>query len=260
MKEKNQENQILKSYLKKICETYNRGDAREESYYSKLEELLKNHAESTKKKNIQITTLPKKTDAGNPDFRIWDGSQDIVGYIEAKTPETEDLGRIEDTEQLKRYRHTFPNLILTNFLEFRLYRDGNLVDKISIGSPFILRKFKTTPPIDKESEFLQLLEKFFSYSIPRTYTANALAVELAKRTRFLRDEVIEHELAEEKIAKTGPILGFYEAFQKSLIFGLTEKDFADLYSQTIAYGLFAARTRSSGKFSRKLAYDKIPIS
>jgi hypothetical protein len=37
---------------------------------------------------------------------------------------------IENSEQLRRYRDTFPNLILTNFLEFRLYRNGQLVDTV----------------------------------------------------------------------------------------------------------------------------------
>src|SRR3989304_4319416 len=126
---------MLKSYLKRIFEVYKQGDAREESYYSCLEELLKNYAESIDKKQINVTTLPKKTEAGNPDFRIWDGEQHITGYIEAKDPSVENLDRIEDTEQLKRYLHTFPNLILTNFLEFRLYRNGLLIDKALIGRP-----------------------------------------------------------------------------------------------------------------------------
>ena len=115
---------MINNYLKRIFETAGRGDAREESYYSSLEGFLQEFAESINKKNIRITTLPKKTDAGNPDFRIWDGKQKIVGYIEAKRPTEDNLDRIEDTEQLKRYLNTFPNLILTNFLEFRLYRDG----------------------------------------------------------------------------------------------------------------------------------------
>ncbi|GAH72952.1 unnamed protein product, partial [marine sediment metagenome] len=66
------------------------------------------------------------------------------------------------------------------------------------------------------------------------------------------------ELREEENNKQGFILGFYEAFQEYLIKGLSQKDFADLYSQTITYGLFAARTRSTGEFNRKLAYDNIP--
>ena len=49
-------------------------------YYSALEFLLKNYADSTNKKDIHVTTLPKKTEAGNPDFRVWDGKQHIGGY------------------------------------------------------------------------------------------------------------------------------------------------------------------------------------
>jgi len=72
---------MLKSYLRNIFKTANQGDAREESYYSTLELLLKEVAESFDKRKFHITTLPKTTEAGNPDFRVWDGKQHIVGYI-----------------------------------------------------------------------------------------------------------------------------------------------------------------------------------
>ena len=245
---------MLKSYLKKIYEIANRGDAREESYYSTIDGLLREYVESVGKRNIHITTLPKKTEAGNPDFRIWDGTQHIVGYIEAKAPTVDNLDLIEDSEQLKRYRHTFPNLILTNFFEFRLYRNGALIDKVLIGRPFIVHKLKNIPPVEKEFDFLKLLENFFLFALPRVYDAKNLAIELAKRTRFLKDEAIEQELKEGKSF----ILGFYEAFREYLIGGLSKEEFADLYSQTITYGLFAARTRTENGFNRKLAYDNIP--
>jgi predicted helicase len=250
--------QMLKSYFKKIFEVGKTGDATEVSYYSTLEDLLRNYGDSVEKKKFHITTLPKKTEAGNPDFRIWDGKQHIVGYIEAKPPTTEYLDQIETTEQLKRYLHIFPNLILTNFFEFRLYRNGALIDKVSIARPFVLHKLKTTPQVENEANFLKLFEKFFSFALPRVYDAKTLAIELAKRTRFLKDEVVIHELKEEETTKKGHIFGFYEAFTKYLISGLTKDDFADLYSQTITYGLFAARTRSENGFNRKLAYDNIP--
>jgi len=111
---------MLRPYLKNISKIANQGDAREESYYSILGGLLNQYAESVGKKKVHITTLPKKTEAGNPDFRVWDGKQHIVGYIEAKAPTAENLDHIEHSEQLKRYSHTFPNLILTNFFEFRI--------------------------------------------------------------------------------------------------------------------------------------------
>ncbi|MEA3222567.1 MAG: type ISP restriction/modification enzyme [Thermodesulfobacteriota bacterium] len=250
------EDMMLKSYLRKISEIATRGDAREESYYSVLKGLLKEYSDSVGKRNIYITILPKKTEAGNPDFRVWDGTQHIVGYIEAKSPMVENLDRIENSEQLKRYRKTFPNLILTNFFEFRLYRDGTLADQVLIGRPFVAQKLKMIPPVEKQADFIKLLEKFFSFSLPKVYSAKTLAIELAKRTRFLKDEVIAQELKEEE--GKGHIFGFYEAFRKYLIGTLSKEEFADLYSQTITYGLFAARTRSENGFNRKLAYDNIP--
>ncbi len=249
---------MLKRYFKEIFEVAKRGDATEESYYSCLKTLFENYAESINKKHVHVTTVPKKTEAGNPDFRVWDGRQHIVGYIEAKATSVEYLDKIESTKQLKRYLHTFPNLILTNFFEFRLYRDGRLIDSVKIGRPFIIHKLKTLPPVEKETEFLKLLEKYFSFSLPKTYTAKTLAIELAKRTSFLKDQIIVEELKEEEEKGTGFILGFYKAFQQHLINGLTKAEFADLYSQTITYGLFAARTRSSNGFNRKLAFENIP--
>src|SRR3989304_4429602 len=249
---------MLKAYLRQIADTSNRGDAREESYYPILKELLEEYSNSTDKKKIHVTVLPKKTEAGNPDFRIWDGKQHITGYIEAKDPTIDNLDRIEDTKQLKRYLHTFPNLILTNFLEFRLYRNGLLIDKALIGRPVILHKLKTTPPVEKEKELLQLFEKFFSFAIPKVYDAKNLAIELAKRTRFLKDEVIAQILKEEEKTGKGFIRNFYKAFKDYLISSLTEDQFSDLYAQTITYGLCAARTRSENGFNRKLAYYNIP--
>ena len=105
---------MIKGYLKEISNMGKRGDAREESYYATLAELIQEIAPTFGKTRIHITTLPKSTEAGNPDFRVWDGKQHITGYIEAKAPTVENLDPIEDSGQLKRYRHTFPNLILTN--------------------------------------------------------------------------------------------------------------------------------------------------
>lgn len=163
-----------------------------------------------------------------------------MGYAEAKKP-GEKLDIIETSPQLKRYRNTFPNLILTDFYEFRLYRNGQLTDKVFIGRPFIAKKLQTVPPVENEDKFEMLLEKFFSFSLPKVFTAENLATELAKRTGFLRDEIITTELEEEEKQK-GRIYGFYNAFKQYLVANLTQKDFADIYSQTITYGLFAART------------------
>ncbi len=248
---------MIDTYIKKIASITKRGDAREESYYSALAALLEEFSETKRKKKVHVTVLPKKTEAGNPDFRVWDGKHSQVGYVEAKSPKS-NLDEIETSDQLKRYIATFPNLILTNFYEFRLYRNGQRVAHVLLARPYIPQRLKTIPPAEHTDEFLALLEKFFQFSLPTKFTAESLAKELATRTRFLRDQVIKEELHETSNASARKILGFYEAFQKHLIFNLKPDEFADLYAQTITYGLFAARTRANGAFNRILAYDLIP--
>ena len=235
---------------------HRQGDAREESFYPVLADMLGGMARATGKTNIHVTTLPRPTEGGNPDFRLWNGRDRIVGYIEAKPPKEERLDSIQDTEQLKRYRSTFPNLILTNFLEFRLYRDGDLVETVQAGRPLILNAARTTPPLENQDELYALLDRFLGFALPQTFTAESLAVELAKRTRLLRD-VIGEQFDQEQGAP-GALTGFFEAFQKYLIGSLTREEFADLFAQTITYGLFAARTRAGDDFNRRVAFDKIP--
>ncbi len=247
---------IFKSYLKNLHRQNRQGDSREESFYPALSDMLEEKAGNAGLENIHVTTLPTATEGGNPDFRLWDGSQHIIGYIEAKKPTEENLDRIEQSEQLKRYRDTFPNLLLTNFLEFRLYRDGQRVETVMLARPVALNVLKTAPPEENPDKLHQLLDQFLSFSLPRSYDAESLAVELAKRTRFLRD-ITFRELEREK-ENSGILSGFFEAFKTFLIGTLEPDQFADLFAQTITYGLFAARMRAEDDFNRRTAYGNIP--
>ncbi|MEW6663882.1 MAG: type ISP restriction/modification enzyme [Thermodesulfobacteriota bacterium] len=248
---------LLKSYFRSLTDVGAHGDAREESYYSCLADLIREVALGTGGSDVQVTTLPKQTEAGNPDFRVWNGKDRIIGYIEAKKPVEENLNTVESSDQLKRYRRTFPNLILTNFCEFRLYRNGERIASVLGARPYVLNQLGAAPPVEQGEELVQLLDQFLGFSLPKAFTAESLAVELAKRTRFLRD-VVTAELREEQRQEQGFLLGFYEAFQKYLIGDLGLEDFADLYAQTITYGLFAARTRAGDGFNRRMAFDHIP--
>lgn len=247
---------IFSTYLRDLAAVNRQGDAREESFYPVLKDMLEQMAQSAGKAHVHVTTLPRPTEGCNPDFRLWNGKDRIVGYIEAKQPREERLDIIEDSEQLKRYRSTFPNLILTNFLEFRLYRNGDLVDTVRMGRPLILNTARTTPPLENQDALYGLLDRFLDFALPQTFTAESLAVELAKRTRLLRDAIGE-QFDQEK-ENPGALSGFFEAFQTYLIGSLTREAFADLFAQTITYGLFAARTRAGDGFNRRAAFDNIP--
>ncbi|MDD3535873.1 MAG: DNA methyltransferase, partial [Candidatus Cloacimonetes bacterium] len=138
---------ILEKYLNELQQSINRGDAREESFYHALKELLEAYARQIENAKCEVTILPKATEAGNPDFRVWDGKAQITGYIEAKKPDCYQLEPIEKSEQIQRYLDAFPNMILTNFYEFRLYQQGLLVQCVSIASAINATQLGKVPPL-----------------------------------------------------------------------------------------------------------------
>jgi len=227
----------LKIYKQELYNVNKFEDAREESYYAVLKSFLENIAKHLNL-NIQITILPKKTEGGYPDFRVWDGSYNVIGYIEAKDL-NKNLDQIEYSEQIKRYKETFSNFILTNFFEFRLYRNGNLLKVIRLS--------------EEDEKFIEFFEEFLFYKTPTFSNAQELAKHLAKKTKFLKEHLLE-----EINQKQSDIYGFFEAFKGYLISDLKEEQFADLYAQTITYGLFTARNYTNGNFNRKMAFEFIP--
>jgi len=252
--EKSKLEKALNSYFKEIHKIYVAGDFREESFYSSLKALIEECSQFFPLEGkASVLVQPKKTEVGIPDFLIRkDG--DIIGYIEAKSPDA-NLDDSEKSEQLRRYRESLPNLILVNFLEFRLYRNGNSIDKVEVGRQSTLVSLKYPPVHEKLDLFFGLLEKFFSFSIPEIKTSSSLSVELARKTRFL-----ERILQEELSRKNEEVTRFYKAFQEELIESLTKERFADLYAQTITYGLFAARIRVQNGFDRNTTWQFIPES
>ena len=144
----------------------------------------------------------------------------------------------------------------TNFLEFRLYRNGVREQTVLAARPLVLNQLHTPPPVERPEELAALLERFLDFALPKTFTAESLAVELAKRTRLLRDVVRDQYDAEAD--DPGMLRGFFDAFREYLIGSLTPEDFADLFAQTITYGLFAARIRAGEGFNRRAAFDNIP--
>jgi len=123
----------------------------------------------------------------------------------------------------------------------------------------LIEKLDSLPPVENEVDFIALMEQFFSFSVSKITTAKQLAIELAKRTGFLRDQLKNELKIEDKIQGTQMLEGFYKTFKDYLISSLTISQFADLFAQTITYGLFVARTRAEEKdFHRESAVKYIP--
>lgn len=239
-----QDRSFLSGYLESLAAVEDRGDAREESFYPTLVGLLTRWAELAGPRDLHVTTIPRKTEGCNLDFQVWRGRHHLVGYIEAKRPSA-DLDREEEGAQVQRYRKTFRNLILTNFRELRLYRNGHLVSRVTVSAR-------------RETELSALLKRFLGFERPRRLGASALAGQLAQRARFLRDRIgdlLERDKGREEPSE---LTGFYRTLATHLFSRLDEQEFANLYAQTVAYGLLAARCWENGELDRRTLYERIP--
>ena len=77
-------------------------------------------------------------------------------------------------------------------------------------------------------------------------TSKALSIRLAQLARDIRDRISTALTIE---TEDGPLTKLMKAFQESLIHDLTPDDFADMYAQTIAYGLLSSRIADPKKKS-----------
>ncbi len=235
-------------YVSTVEKTLATGHASEGSHYPTLKALLESAGEG-----VVATILPSRIECGAPDFLVTKGPSQ-VGYMEAKDV-GKSLDEAEKSEQLKRYRDSLSNLILTDYLEFRWYRDGKRELEAKLGTVDSAGKIKRGKK--GTEEVAKLLIEFFSFEAPGVGTPKELAVcmaRLAHRIREGAEEALNKGIASDLLS------GLHKAFQATLIPGLEIKVFADMYAQTSAYGLFAARceTDDASKFTLKDATDLIP--
>ena len=243
--------QSINEYIKRVNATYIVGNATEHSYRAPLQQLL----EALLSNGIKVTNEPKRTDCGAPDFVVT--RNDIpLGYIEAK-----DLGNQLDNpdyqEQFNRYSNALDNLIFTNYLEFRLYRNGKQEMVSNIGEI----KGKLIKPL-AFTEFTNLLQAFADYQGQTISSAKDLAKRMADKARLLANVIAAALTAQGENTQQGELKGWLTTFRKFLISDIKAVDFADVYAQTIAYGMFAARLHDQtlADFSLREASELIPKS
>ena len=235
-------------YLKDVQTELSTGVAREHAYRPALKTLLQ-----SLESDILATNEPRRTSVGAPDYVVARGGV-RVGYVEAKDL-GDDLRKTERSEQLKRYRGAFPNLILTDYLEFRHYVDGERRATARIAAEDESGKLRLDTEGAREAE--RLLRSFLAQEAPTVGTPRELAERMAAQAREVR-ALIAQTFQQE--GERGQLHTQLSAFRKTLIPDLQPDAFADMYAQTIAYGLFAARTTTDApdSFSRRTAGWDLP--
>jgi predicted helicase len=242
----------IQEYIDKINILYRTGNAREHSYRGDLQTLL-----MTILPDVLVTNEPARVDCGAPDYMLT--RKDVpIGYIEAKDIGV-DLASKTLKEQFERYKSGLTNLIFTDYLEFHFYKEGQFMTKIAIA------KVDNGSIVSMSENFNQFFEliKNFALTVSQTIKSpTKLAQMMAGKAKLMAD-VIEKSLNHDDETETRtPLKNQMLSFQKMLIHDIDNKTFSDIYAQTIAYGMFAARYHDPTlpTFSRLEAAQLIPRS
>ncbi|WP_297518292.1 type ISP restriction/modification enzyme [Flavobacterium sp.] len=246
----------LHQYIETINQRFRLGNATEHTFRGDLQHLLESLVT-----DIRATNEPKRQSCGAPDYIITRG--DIpVGFIEAKDVGDKDLEGKKKTgnqEQFDRYKTGLANLIITDYIDFHFYRDGIFTTKISIGK---VENGSIVPQPENYDQFTQLFKNFCETISQSIKSPTRLAEMMAGKARLMAD-IIEKSLNEDdENENLSNLKRQMLSFQKMLISDIDNKSFSDLYSQTIAYGMFAARYHDPTlqNFSREEAVKLIPKS
>jgi predicted helicase len=246
----------IDQYIATINQRYKLGNATEHTFRGDLQQLIESLVPG-----IRATNEPKRQSCGAPDYILT--KKDIpVGFIEAKDIGDGDLEgakKAGNKEQFDRYKASLNNLIFTDYLHFYLYRDGQLVLKIAIAE---LTPKGIKPLPENFQAFENLLKDFCTHIGQTIKSSKRLAEMMAGKARLL-SEVIEKALtSDESNHEDSTLKEQMLAFRQILIHDITPKGFADVYAQTIAYGMFAARLHDPTlpTFSRQEAAELIPKS
>ncbi len=240
----------IDTYLEQVKKRYASGIATEHSYRADLQTLINDLV-----KGVTVTNEPKRVSCGAPDYIIT-RKEIPVGFIEAKDV-GKDISSKDYKEQFTRYKKSLDNLIITDYLDFELYVDGEFVSSVNIAQ---IRDDKVIPIPENFDKFTSLINDFCRYKGQIIKSASRLSIMMADKAKMLAEVIEKALLSDDKNEEDSTLIEQLEAFQQILIHDITAKEFADIYAQTIAYGMFAARLhdKTPDDFNRREAAELIP--
>ncbi len=247
--------EIFNKYIHSIALKFVHEETSEMGYRADFEILLKNIFEKINVKRIDHDAKAKQ--GNKPDFIVINIDVPIL-YIEAKDIGVS-LDKIEKSEQMARY-FGYTNLVLTDYIEFRFYRNGLRYDEPIQIAKYDLKNRTITPlPQNYEHAAKTLLDFSQSQKEP-IKSGSHLSRIMGGKAQRIRDNV-KHFINTDSLKDTD-LIRVYEAIKKMLVHELTTDAFADMYAQTLVYGLFVARyyDDTPDTFTRQEARDLVPAS
>ncbi|MDD5721212.1 MAG: N-6 DNA methylase [Candidatus Pacebacteria bacterium] len=245
--------QIISKFTQEIEKEFKTGQTTEHTYRPAFKNLIQ-----SLDNKITAVNEPKRQKVGAPDF-IFLKNKIPIGYAEMK-----DMGIGLDlffqtganNKQFERYM-ALDNIFITNNLDFIFYRKSKEYARVSIG---ILQNNKIIFDENQFNTLQHYLENFLREESQLIVSAKDLAKRMAEKAKLVKD-VSEDILLNHNDEKSD-IKDLFQAFKETLMHDISPEIFADLYAQTLAYGLFVARCSSKTRenFSRFEAQNLIPSS
>jgi predicted helicase len=238
-------------YLSSVTATLATGEATEHFFRPALKSLLEACAPGA-----VATNEPRRRACGAPDFIVTRGRTPL-GYVETKPPGA-NLDAAENGEQMRRYRDGLGNVVLTDYVEFRWYVGGErrLVERLGVIEKGAIRRERP----DAAERVSNLLAALLANPASTVETSEDLAVRMAAVARLIC-AVLERALNDESPDDPASQLrAQFDGFREVLLPDLTPEQFADMHSQTLCYGLFAARCNVApgAEFTRERAAFLLP--
>jgi hypothetical protein len=242
----------IQTYLSILNLRYKTGISREHTYRGDFQTLL-----MTLLPDILVTNEPSRVACGAPDYVLT--RKDLpIGYIEAKDIGV-DLYSKNLKEQFDRYRDGLNNLIFTDYLNFHFYKDGIFTTTITIAK---IKDGEILPLPENFDHFTALIQNF-SQTVSQTIKSpTRLAQMMAGKAKLMADVIQKSLEADDNTDRRSALKLQMLSFQQTLIHDINNSAFADIYAQTIAYGMFAARYHDPTlpTFTRQEAATLIPKS
>lgn len=239
------------AYLTAAAAQLATGAAAEHAYRPALQRLMEGLGSN------RAVNDPKRSEHGAPDFVFLDDTNQtlILGYAEAKDLRV-DLDAVEKTEQMQRYAG-YSNLFLTNYLDFRFYRNGAKYATIVVAE---ISNGRLTLFPDQFDALEAELKAFLEQPPEKITSAQRLAEIMGGKAQRVRTNVERFLKVESD--RNDELLRIFALIRTLLVHDLDEARFADMYAQTLVYGLFAARYNDDtpDSFSRAEARDLVPRS
>lgn len=244
------ESNPVSAYLADVTAAWRSGKAREHTHRPALQHLIKSIDPK-----LGVLNEPERSQHGAPDFVFLRGEL-TVGYAETKDLGA-DLDKVEKSEQLERYLG-YSNLVLTDYLEFRFFRNG-----ARYGESVTIAKIEggnIIPIPEAHTELVDTLKDFLEAKPEQIKSGSRLAKIMGGKARRIRENVARFIVDESE--RGSELRAIYSIIKKLLVHDMTPEQFADMYAQTLVYGLFVARfhDETPDNFSRKEARDLVPPS